>query len=372
MPRIAVVFEFPSLNGGEHSMLAIFDQLNKSEFEFVAIAPPTGRLADAFKERNIEHVPLELRDGNGERLPQSQAHEQLIAAIAKAGPDIVHANSLAMGRLTGAVHDKITQPTIAHLRDIINLSQSAIDDLNKNDILVAVSHATRRHHVDQGLDAERTGVVYNGIDLKQFKPEVQSGVLKDEFGIDPDGFLVLTIGQIALRKGHDVLAKAAIEVCTELEDVHFLIVGERHSNKPESIDFEAQIETTFADAGHADRLHRVSYCEDVGFLMAECDLLVHPAKQEPLGRVLLEAAACELPIIATDVGGTAEIVTHEDSALLVPPSDSTALRNAILQAYDEEEERLDFADAARNRVKMLFSIERASRALQEVWEAALS
>jgi len=372
MPKIAVVFEFPSLNGGEHSMLAIFDCLKESDYEFVAIAPPNGPLADALSERKIEHVPFEVRGTDENRRSQDVVVADLTAAIQRCSPDLVHANSLAMGRLVGSIHEDLKVPTASHLRDIIKLSQAAIDDLNKNDILIAVSHATRRHHVEQGLDPEATGVVYNGVDLNQFKPEVQSGVLKDEFGIDLDDFLILTIGQIALRKGHDVLTTAAIEICTQLEDAHFLIVGQRHSNKAESVEFEANIEKRFQEAGFAERLHRVDYCEEVSFLMAECDLLVHPAKQEPLGRVLLEAAACELPIVATDVGGTSEIVVHDDSAVLVPPNDADALTNAILHAYDEEDWRLDLADTARHRIKMLFNIDRASRALKEIWDAVLS
>ncbi len=365
--RIAIVFEFGTLNGGEHSMLAVVDRL-KADFEFVAIAPEAGRLADRLKSERIEHIPLTLRDEANARLPRDAACRNLVKAVKQCSPDLLHANSLSMGRLTGAIAGDIDVPCAAHLRDIIKLSNAAIEDLNRNDVLIAVSHATRKFHVEQGLEENKTGVVYNGVDCELFHPEPSTGVLKTELQIPDDGFLVATIGQIGLRKAQDVLAAAAILASERLPEAHYLLVGERNSSKAESIEFERNVARRFDEAGIGNQLHQLGYSEDIDFLMNESDLLVHCAHQEPLGRVLLEAAAAGLPIVATNVGGTSEILQDGVSARLIPANDPQALAAAIIESYDDPNQRDEFSSAARKRVESLFNVDRAARALAEVWQ----
>ena len=101
--------------------------------------------------------------------------------------------------------------------------------------------------------------------------------------------------------------------------------------------------------------------------MNEFDLLIHHARQEPLGRVLLEAAASGVPIIATRVGGTAEILSDGESARLIPPDNPHALAEAILELHDQVDQRSRFIEAARRRVCSAFPIERAAGNLATVW-----
>ena len=102
-------------------------------------------------------------------------------------------------------------------------------------------------------------------------------------------------------------------------------------------------------------------------LMNEVDLLVHPAHQEPLGRVLLEAAASGLPIIATAVGGTEEILCDGESARLVASADPKSLAAAIIELHNDASQRLRYAAAARKRVETAFNARQAARELAAVW-----
>jgi len=365
--RIAIAFEFGTTGGSERSMLAVVDRLPDAPFEFVALAPVAGRLADALKRRGISHVPLELRDASGARLPRRRACRNLAGAIRRCSPSLVHANSLSMGRLTGAIAAELSLPTIAHLRDILKLSRAAVGDLNRNRLLLAVSQATKRFHVEQGLHAERTRVLYNGVDPSRFRPRRQTGDLRRELGVADDRFLVATIGQIGLRKGQDVLAEAAATLSRRLPRVDYLFVGERYSAKAESIAFERNVIARFQEAGMGERLHLLGYRDDVARLMNEVDLLVHPAHQEPLGRVLLEAAAAGLPIVATSVGGTEEILVDDESARLIPAGNSQALARAIAELHDDARLRAEMAAAARKRVLARFDVDRAAREQAAVW-----
>ncbi len=369
--RVAVLFEYPSLNGGERSMLQALESIGRDEFDVTALAPAAGRLAAALRAARIQHVPFELRDMTGVRRSRDDACRQLVEAVGTNSFNLLHANSLSMGRLTGAAADRLGNPCVAHLRDIMRLSRAAVHDLNQNRRLIAVSEATRAYHVQQGLAADRTVVQYNGVDADRFRPRPRTHAVRRERQIPDNGLLLLTIGQIGLRKGLDVLAAAAPSICQQVPNVHFGVVGERHSSKAESIAFEQQLVSTFAAAGLADRFHQFGYRDDVNLLMNEADLLVHPAKQEPLGRVLLEAAAAGLPIVATDVGGTSEIVADGVSARLVPPHDPHALATAIIGLLGNASQREQFAATARARVRRDFAPHDASRQLAELWRATL-
>jgi glycosyltransferase involved in cell wall biosynthesis len=275
-----------------------------------------------------------------------------------------------MGRLTGAAASQLHIPCTAHLRDILNLSTAAVADLNRNRRLVAVSHATRDFHVAQGLAGSRVDVIYNGIDCAAFAPRAATGWLKAELRLPADAFLIAAIGQIGLRKGLDVLAGAAVVNRDRLLGAHYLIVGERHSAKPESVTFERSLIECFADAGMSDRLHMLGRRSEVPRLLNEIDLLVHPARQEPFGRVLLEAAASGVPIVASDVGGTREMLDH-DSAWLVPAGDAAVLAGAIQDACDRPELRRSKAAAARRRILQDFAIESRAAELGRFWRSVL-
>jgi glycosyltransferase involved in cell wall biosynthesis len=274
-----------------------------------------------------------------------------------------------MGRLTGTAATQLGIPCSAHLRDIVGLSSGAIADLNGNSQLIAVSASVRAFHVAQGLVADRTTVIHNGIDLTAFSPRPRTGWLRRELGLPESTLLVAAIGQICLRKGQDVFAKAAVQAAVSLTNAHFLLIGYRHSTKPESISYERDIAQTFATAGLSDRFHPLGERSDVPQILNELDVLVHAARQEPFGRVLLEAAAAGVPIIATDVGGTREMLTDGEHALLVPPDNPSAITDALLRLSRDADLRTRLRDSARQHVARCFPIERSANELLRTWRA---
>ena len=105
--------------------------------------------------------------------------------------------------------------------------------------------------------------------------------------------------------------------------------------------------------------------------MRASDVLVHGARQEPLGRVLLEAAASELVIVATDVGGTGEIIVDGESGLLVPADAPEKMAAAISRLIDDESLRRQLASNARHRIQADFGISESAEALAEVWGSVI-
>jgi glycosyltransferase involved in cell wall biosynthesis len=370
-PEVCLLCEYPTLNGGERSMLSTFAGMRSAGFSPVVLCPPEGDLAEAVQQAGAEVVPFDCRNDDGERLSQSRLREILAETLQKHRPRILHANSLSMGRLSGPVASELHLPSISHLRDIVGLSPKAIEDVNRHTRLLAVSHAVRNHHAAQGVVAEKTYVIYNGVDLDRFRPREPTGFLHREFGLPSNAILAGSIGQIGLRKGQDVLLHGAQKIAGAMPNLHFVVVGERYSTKQESRDFEASLHA-IAEAVMPGRVHFLGVRNDVDRLLNEFALLVHTARQEPLGRVLLEAAAAGVAIIATDVGGAREIFPAErNAAWLFPADDIDALAAAIQTLANDPSARQALGVAARRRAEETFSVASAAEGLTKHYLAVL-
>lgn len=373
MPRVLLLFEFPTINGGENSQLATLSAVQAAGYHVVALAPKRGQVAVALKARMVDVVPWHVRDADGHRRPQRQLREELRMRFDKLCPDLIHANSLSMARLAGPVATWVGTPGVGHLRDILRLSARAINDLNRNARLLAVSHAVRRWHVAAGLDGGKTTVLYNGVDLAKFRPRDATGYLQRELGVPTSSPLIGSIGQVGMRKGLDIWLAAAKSIALYRRDVHFVIVGVRHSEKEEARGFERQIREVSRRNPLAGRVHFLGRRNDVHHILNELTIFVHAPRQEPLGRVLLEAGASGTAIVATDVGGTKEIFPHDKAAAcLVPVDDTHALSSAVARLLDDGRACRELGSAARQRIEASFDAKEAGRHLVAHYQTVLS
>jgi glycosyltransferase involved in cell wall biosynthesis len=373
MARVLILCEYPTLLGGERSMLATLPAVAAADFDVLVAAPPAGPLADILRAQGVSRVVWQTHDDGGQRFPLDRLREDLANLMRQMRPNLLHANSLSTARISGPVAAKVGDRSIGHLRDILKLAPQAVDDLNAHRRLLAVSRATRDYHVSQGIAAEKCVVKYNGVNLFEYCPRPRSGYLHRELASPPNTRFSAVIGQLGLRKGTDVALAAALRIAAQFPDLHWLIVGERTSNKDEAREFEELLRSIASEAPLVGRVHFLGNRTDVPLLLAECDLLVHAARQEPLGRILLEAAACGLAVIATDVGGTGEIFPAESrTAVLVPPDNHSALADAIQGALQDGPSRKQLGAAARQRAELAFDIRDAAVRLVDHYRSLLA
>ncbi len=274
---VDLLCEYGSLNGGERSILALMPLLQHRAVAFRLLAPGDTDLARAAENFGIETVSFEFEPG----MSLGERRNRLDGLLRFLSPQFIHVNGLNMGRIAAPVLDRLAVPSIVHLRDIIRLNRTAAADLNAADRLLAVSKATRRFHVAQGVEASKCHVLYNGIDLERFRPGLPTKYLHRELGLPPDSRLLAVIGQIGLRKGQDALLDILAPIFAAREDVHLLIVGQRWSSKPESIRFERQmLERIQCEPFFHRRVHLLGIRNDIPELLNELTVLVHPARQE--------------------------------------------------------------------------------------------
>lgn len=368
--QVVWLFEYPTLHGGERSLLAGLPVLRSLGWEPLALAPAEGTLAAELNRLSVEHSAFSVLDGRGERLPREALRDRLRSVVERLRPDLLHANSLSTGRLSGPAEARAGVPSIAHLRDIIGLSAGAIADLNCHTRLLAVSRATRGFHVRQGLRGELCHVCYNGVDLGAFCPRPATGWLHRRLQLPPETLFAVSIGQLVMRKGHDALVRAAARLRDAWPQLHWIIAGERFSKKAEAVQYEADLHVAIAAAGLSERFHFLGTVDRVPEILNEAALLVHSARQEPLGRVLLEAAASGVPCVVTDVGGTREIFgVDPPAARFTPPDDDRALADSVAELLSRPAERDRLARIARRRAEEVFDVQSRARALAEHYEA---
>lgn len=364
MIRVLVFAEFGWRNGGENSWLAVAKQLGQTDCQFIVACPGDTEFSRHVGELGFECLDWQLHDQQGQRKSQAEIRSEIAALVKIAQPDLLHANSLSTARLVGPVCDAIGLPVVGYLRDIIKLSRQAIKDINNCTQLIAVSDATRNFHCSQGLEKSRCLVINNGVDLDHFRPAESDGKIFRELELKNDQRLLLCVGQIGMRKGTDTVIKSFQKIHQQFPGTVLLVVGMRNSQKQEAIEFEQ----TCRQASQQLPVHWLGRRSDISELMNASTMLLHGARQEPLGRVLLEAMASGLPFVATRVGGTEEVVGDLDPApLLCPPDCSTAMAELACYQLENESARQEIALKFRLAAKERFSDQKCSSRTLEVY-----
>lgn len=166
--------------------------------------------------------------------------------------------------------------------------------------------------------------IFNAIPLERFaNVQVDISEKKRRLGIPPDAPVVGTVGRLTEQKGYRYLVEAAAEVLKILPQTFFLIVGDGH--------LVDELKDQAGQLGIASNVIFTGARTDIEELLLCMDLFVSSSLWEGLPTVILEAMACNLPVIATDIPGTNELIHDGVNGKLVPPENTCALSDAILE-----------------------------------------
>lgn len=219
--------------------------------------------------------------------------------------------------------------------------------------VVAVSDSVRDHLIATGVPAERITVIYNGIDLTEIDAAIEP------YGRHGgDGVRLGAVGSLTGRKGHATLLRAFAKLPAHL-DARLTIVGEG----PEREHLQSLIGTL----GLGGRVELAGYRSEVCSLLREIDVYVQASLQESFGIAVLEALAARRAVVASRTGGIPEIITNDESGLLVPPNDADALAEALTRLASDAALRRRLADGGRARVETEFTIEQTARRYEALY-----
>jgi glycosyltransferase involved in cell wall biosynthesis len=214
----------------------------------------------------------------------------------------------------------------------------------------------------------------NGVDLKRFTASPGAASIRTartSLGVSDDATVVGTVGRLVYQKGFRELFAAAARLRYERPDVVFVVIGPEDPAKGDSLTTEdlasARALGNIIFAGHRDNVEELY----PGF-----DLFVLPSYREGFPRSAMEAAACGLPVIATDIRGCRQAVSDGATGLLVPLRDAERLGHAIIELADDPARRKAMGAKARRKAEAEFDdqviIERTLSAYRRVVESATS
>lgn len=322
-------------------------------------------LADSIRQAGVPVVDLAMK-----RNGRFQGLWRFYRLLRQERPHIIH-SWLIHAALLGRVLGRLTGvPIIVTARHSVNLGGGLRQKLNRwtrrlDDKTIAICDHMRQVEMDQtGAAADKIVTIYNGIPEIAFPPPPPARLaLCQTLHLPPDVLLVGTVGRLHAAKGHADLAAAIPQITASFPQAHFVWIGDGGERSA----LETQVERLEV----AEHVHFLGDRTDVPDLLAGLDLFVMPSRWEGLSVAIAEAMAAGLPVVATAVGGTPELVIDGETGWLVPPQDSPALAQAIQQMLENMPQARKMGVAGRQRVQNQFTIAEMVRQTALLYDSLL-
>lgn len=218
--------------------------------------------------------------------------------------------------------------------------------LRAMDKVIAVSQAVESDLCDQGIRANRTVVIPNGLPVRETDRESRDEV-RAKLGLPHDALSIGCVGRLAKVKGHAYLIEAIDRLKDDFPTIRLFIAGDG----PLLPDLRTMIESK----GLADRVKLLGFRDDIRALLASFDIFVLPSLSEGLPIALLEAMSLGVPVVASRVGGIPEVIVDDSQGVLVSPGNPSALANAIQMLFVDRARREALGIMGKRRVDSAFS-----------------
>lgn len=305
-----------------------------------------------------------------------RAYKWMVKYFNEIKPDIIHSHSSKAGILSRWAAKKAGVPVIIHTfhgfgfnplqskpirKFFIWLEKKAAKVTTK---LIFVSHANKNKAKSLGIgEDEQYMVVRSGIDIEKFayQPEPRHRYLKNfiDINLQAEDKIIGNISCFKPQKGlHDF-----IRACSRLKDMgsyKFVLIGDGVLRQ--------ELEKQVKEAGLSDYLAMPGWWEeDVAKIIPEFDIMLHTAYFEGLPRVFLEAMACGVTIVATDVDGASDVIEHGVNGYLAKTQDIESMSGYVHELLQDESKRRIMGKKGREKLSVEFNISTMSDILNELY-----
>ncbi len=330
-----------------------------------------GRQAQSVQASGIEVIapPMELSLASGNRplkaVGITLSAIKLAAVMAARRPTIVHF-FLPAAYLIGAPAALLTRvPVCVMSRRSLNVYQDIHPIAryleprlhNHMSAILANSERVRQQLIDEeGCAPDHVDLIYNGVDTKQFHVPSDRSALRERLGVAPDTFVITVLANLIAYKGHADLLAGLATVQAELPRPWLLQCIGRDDG------LKCELSQLAENLGLGENVRFLGEQADVASYLTASDMSVLPSHQEGFANAILEAMACGLPVVATDVGGNAEAVKDGETGRIVDAHDAEALGRAIAEIAQNPEAAQAMGRAGRKRAEDAFSITSCAKA----------
>jgi glycosyltransferase involved in cell wall biosynthesis len=360
-PTVLLMANFAdAVGGGEESLLALAARLDRDRVRPIASVPAEGEMAERLRALGVPVTVLPLPPLRPWTvLAASQALRRVRDVLDQARVALVHAQGPRGALYAGLAVRGRPVPLVWHAR-------TADPDRWLDPLLVRLAHTIVANSGATACrfrrwPAARVIVVPNGVDLGRFGARPADPDLRRALGLPAAGPVVGYVGRLEHGKGPDVLLAALERLAPEQPAVSLLLVG------------DGPLRPALAARAAAGGVRAVfaGQRRDVPAVLRLCDVLAVPSRQEAFGRVLIEAMAARVPVVASAVGGIPEVCADGFTGLLVPPDDPDALAAALARTLTDTGATAARVRAAATDVQARFDIRVHATRVQAVYDAVL-
>lgn len=375
MTRILFVNLEGRIGGAETSLLLMVKYL-RSQFHISVACPTGGPLSTALASLQIESHKLPR--------PPKRPYSSLFCLVywlktsfyivriaSKANPNIIHASSFYAGAASVLAALATRKKLLLHARDLANFGFFSRFYSWFCERVIAVSHAVKNALVKEGVSPDKIKVVYNGVD-NTFCDRVDenANLLNTPSPEEKYSFVFAHVGQFVPWKNHIAFLKAASDVARDLPATRFLLVGDdifgRDSN------YKSRLLSYAKNSTIAERVSFLGWRENMDEVWPRISCLVHTADREPFGRVIIEAMAHKIPVIAVGACGPSEIIQNGKTGILVQVDDIKGVSDAMLRVAQDTQFANTLANAGYEHVISNFTADKTAARIQEIYREVLA
>lgn len=197
-----------------------------------------------------------------------------------------------------------------------------------------------------------------GLDHKYFEEIEPSQKLRKELNIPDDSFVLISVGEINNNKNHETIINAIAKVNSL--DINYIICGVG----PNLI----KLQQLIIDLKLTDKVKLLGFRDDIGMLLKMSDLFIFPSYREGLSVAIMEAMACGLPVVCSNIRGNRDLIDDGKGGILVKPDDQDGFINAISNLYGDRELRLQMGQYNKNKVQA-FSTESVLNRIESIYRS---
>ncbi len=225
-------------------------------------------------------------------------------------------------------------------------------------------------------DSQKIKVVPGGVNLRQFQ-KIDKQKAREEINIPKDKFILLFVGRLEWRKGIGTLISAANLLKNEINNLGVIVVGGKIYGRQKNIKDFKEYQRLLAKAKEEKLENIISFIGRVDngrlpFFYSAADILVIPSYYEPFGLVALEGMACQVPVVASRIGGLAITIQEGINGLLFQPRNPLDLKEKVLRIFKSKELAEYLTKNAYNKIKQNFSWKNISLKIEKVYNSLIS
>jgi len=350
------------LGGGEYSFLDLLHYL-PAPLKTIAVVPSNGELSLLLREVGVETHIIQLSTIRLWTLHKMlKTMKQIVNLCRKIQPALIYSNGSRAAFYAGASKPFHKLPVIWHCRIADRDPYLDLLLVYLTNLIVTNSLATAKRF--KSNFQQKIKVIHNGVDIKWM---TDMAVEKPKL-IQDDWKVILKVARVSRRKKHNVILDAFEQVAGLIPDAHLFCIGAKDVAESEWWDF---LQKRTQQSVYSERIHWVGQVEDVRPWYRAADILVLGSLGEAFGRVLVEAMACGVTVIATRSGGVPEIVRHGQDGLLVPPGNIDEMAEAMTKMLQDESLRKRASHSAQERAG-LFSLDNHVDRMVQIFEETIS